>query len=206
MDATVEQTDGFRFFYVLPFARRRLLVEETFFSRSPDLDLAHTRQTVTEYATGFGAVAEVMGEEQGVLPMPWGAMPAAPLASPLAAGYAGGWFHPATGYSFPVALRLALHVAQYAPARVLGPELAALQRDHRNQARFARQLNRLLFTAFAPAAMRNVFERFYRLPEDLIHRFYALSLSRRDRARILIGRPPRGFSLAAVLSGSAASS
>jgi lycopene beta-cyclase len=48
-----------------------------------------------------------------------------------------------------------------------------------------------------------VFERFYGLPEPLIHRFYALSLSRLDRARILIGRPPRGFSLGHAMTGTA---
>jgi lycopene beta-cyclase len=48
--------------------------------------------------------------------------------------------------------------------------------------------------------MWRVFERFYRLPEDLIERFYALSLSLPDRARILVGRPPRGFSIARALA------
>ena len=132
--------------------------------------------------------------------MPWRGMPVATLESPLAAGYQGGWFHPATGYSFPVALRLALHVAHNAPDRVLGHELAALQHEHRSQARFAQRLNRLLFTGFAPDAMCNVFERFYRLPDALIHRFYSLSLTRLDQARIVVGRPPRGFSLAAAWS------
>ncbi|HEX2677793.1 MAG TPA: lycopene cyclase family protein, partial [Polyangiales bacterium] len=72
---------------------------------------------------------------------------------------------------------------------------------HHRQARFARQLNRLLFTCFAPRDMRHVFERFYRLPPDLIERFYALRLTPLDRARILLGRPPRGFSLTHAFSG-----
>ena len=42
---------------------------------------------------------------------------------------------------------------------------------------------------------RNVLERFYRLPEAIIRRFYALSLTRADRLRIICGRPPRGLSL-----------
>ena len=42
----------------------------------------------------------------------------------------------------------------------------------------------------APAARRKVLERFYRLPEPLIERFYAGDLTRADQARILIGRPP----------------
>src|SRR6185295_5109919 len=38
MDATVPQLDGFRFMYVLPLGPDRLLVEDTYFSTSPDLD------------------------------------------------------------------------------------------------------------------------------------------------------------------------
>ena len=43
--------------------------------------------------------------------------------------------------------------------------------------------------------------RFYRLPEAVIRRFYALELTAMDRARILVGRPPRGMSLRAALGG-----
>jgi len=34
--------------------------------------------------------------------------------------------------------------------------------------------------------------RFYRLPEPTIARFYASRSTRWDRARMLLGRPPRG--------------
>lgn len=200
MDSTVPQGDGFRFFYVLPLARRRLLVEDTAFSREPELDHARARRAALAYGERFAPVLEVVREEHGVLPMPWSGTPSAQLASPLAAGYQGGWFHPATGYSLPVALRLACHVAEHAPDRVLGPELRALQRTHQRQVRFAQRLNRLLFHGFAPADMWNVFERFYGLPDAVIARFYALALTPLDQARIVLGRPPRGFSLGAALS------
>ena len=80
----------------------------------------------------------------------------------------------------------------------------AFQQRHRAQVLYAQQLNRLLFTGFAERDMWCVFERFYRLPEDLIARFYALSLSVPDRARVLLGRPPRGFSLSRALFAGAA--
>ncbi len=73
--------------------------------------------------------------------------------------------------------------------------------EHRAQVRFAHLLNRLLFHLFAPEDMWNVFARFYRLPEPVIRRFYALRLTTTDRARLLLGRPPRGVSLRAALSG-----
>jgi lycopene beta-cyclase len=132
--------------------------------------------------------------------MPWSSDMAVPERSPLIAGYQGGFFHPATGYSLPIALRLARHVAAHAPKEVFGGALSDLVREHKEQARYAKHLNALLFHAFAPEDMWNVFARFYRLPDALIERFYALQLTPFDRARILIGKPPKGFSLTQVIS------
>jgi len=207
MDATVAQIDGFRFVYVLPLASDRLLVEDTYFSDGPALDRASLRQRALGYARsrGFGR-GEVVREEEGVLPMPWRGegLPRPSAGGPLAAGYQGGWFHPATGYSFPVAARLAALVGALEGERLFGAELARLAAGVRRQAAFARQLNRLLFRWCAPAERWQVLERFYRLPEGLVRRFYALEMAPQDMARILIGRPPRGLSLRARLRGGGA--
>jgi lycopene beta-cyclase len=202
MDATVPQLDGFRFFYVLPLAPDRLLVEDTSFSRSPILDLDATRGAIDRYAAKWGSVAECVREETGVLPMPWASDTAIDRSSPLRAGYAGGFFHPATGYSLPVALRLALHVATHSPSDMFGVDYEQMIARHERQARYAQELNRLLFHCFAPSEMWNVFAWFYRLPEEVLARFYALSLTRWDQARILLSRPPRGFSLSHALRAS----
>lgn len=201
MEATCVQSDGFRFFYLLPFAPDRLLIEETRFSRAPHLDLAAGRAAVLAYAERFGGVIERVREESGVLPMPW-SLGQSPFqcASPLVAGYRGGYFHPATGYSLPAAVRVADLIGTHVSAEPFGSEWRGFMRKHRAQVSYALQLNRLLFSGFAESDMWRVFERFYRLPEDLIERFYALSLSLPDRARILLGRPPRGFSLTRALS------
>jgi lycopene beta-cyclase len=201
MDATVPQRDGFRFVYVLPFSPDRVLVEDTYFSDHAALDVPALRREVLAYAKSAGCELErVVREERGVLPLPL-RLPGAPSAHPpLEAGVQGGWFHPTTGYSFPVALRLAVHVAGLPPERVFGPEFRALSREHWRQARFALWLNRLLYGAFAPDQRRHVLERFYRLPEPTIRRFYALTTTAGDRARILCGRPPRGLSLKVVFS------
>ena len=55
---------------------------------------------------------------------------------------------------------------------------------------FYRLLSRMLFEAAAPDERRRVMERFYRLPEPLIERFYAGRSTLADKARILTGRPP----------------
>ncbi|TNE49754.1 MAG: lycopene cyclase family protein, partial [Sphingomonadales bacterium] len=41
-----------------------------------------------------------------------------------------------------------------------------------------------------PEQRVEIFERFYRLPEGLIERFYSGRSGMTDKARILIGRPP----------------
>lgn len=195
MDATVRQEDGFRFVYTLPLSPTRVLVEDTYFSDGPELDFAQLRTRAVAYAQGLGlSIARIAREESGVLPLPAGAAP--PRArSPLLAGYAGGWFHPTTGYSFPIATRLALHIASRPPGALFDESFSALVREHARQQRYAFLLNRLLFQAVPDSARRNVLERFYRLPEASIARFYALSTTTFDRARILCGRPPRGLSL-----------
>lgn len=203
MDATLPQRDGFRFMYVLPLAPDRVLVEDTYFSDSSHLDVAALRAEVAAYVEARGwQTVEVAREESGVLPMPWKLR--APVARPpLVGGYAGGWFHPVTGYSFPIAARLADLIASLPPGRLFGPELAAFTAAHTRQLGFARSLSFMLFRWFPPAERHHVLARFYRLPPASIRRFYALQMTVGDRARIFAGRPPRGISWRAVFGGEA---
>lgn len=201
MDASVAQTDGFRFFYVLPFAPDRVLVEDTYYSDTRDLDAASLRAGILLYAEQAGLdVESVLREEQGQLPLPLAWPYVASASSPLVAGFAGGFFHPTTGYSFPVAVRVARHVAAHLHRDVFGAEWRALHEDHARQVRFALMLNRLLFGATPPHHRRDVLERFHKLPEATVRRFYALETTWADRARIIVGRPPRGVSLSAAFT------
>ncbi|MEJ7602709.1 MAG: lycopene beta-cyclase CrtY [Kofleriaceae bacterium] len=200
MDATVEQRDAFTFMYVLPLAPDRLLIEDTAFADAPYLDVARGRQAISHYANLRGwDLREVVREETGILPLPLALDPALPTRSPLIAGYAGGWFHPVTGYSFPIAARLASIVAGLGPEALFGPELATHAAAHHAQLAFATRLNRMLFGWFQPRDRYHVLERFYRLPEARIRRFYALQQTAVDRARMFLGRPPRGLSWHAML-------
>lgn len=190
MDATVWQDDGYRFVYVLPFAPTRVLVEDTYFSDSPAADTGRMRARIGEYIAARGVREwRVVREEEGVLPMPWTAGPNPP--SPvIRGGYAGGWFHPATGYSFPAAVRLAVAVARVRPEEA-GRAAAELAARLRPRQAFARLLNRLLFRAVRPDARWQVFRRLYRaLPDATLARFYALEFTPFDAARVLVGRPP----------------
>ena len=190
MDATVPQDDGYRFVYVLPLSPTRLLVEETYFADTPTLNAGRLRKRVADYLAAAGATGwRVVREESGALPMPWsGDSPSA--GSPLRAGTAGGWFHPATGYTFPAALRLALAVASVPPERATEAATALASRLNWRLT-FARFLNRLLFRAVRPADRWQLFRRLYRtLPDATLSRFYALEFTAADAARVLVGWPP----------------
>jgi lycopene beta-cyclase len=194
MDALVTQADGFRFFYVLPLAPGRVLVEDTYFSSSPALDRVALRREIAAYSERIGLdVSSVIREEAGVLPLPTRPFPAPRWQSGLLrGGFGGGWFHPTTGYSFPLSVRLAHEVAR-SPLPLLPERLARLSLQVARQQRFCTLLNRLLFQGFEPDQRFHVFERFYRLPAPTVRRFYALALTPADRLRILCGAPPLGF-------------
>jgi lycopene beta-cyclase len=205
MDATVPQTDGFRFFYTLPFAPDRILVEDTYFADTPVMNRTAIVAGILDYAAGQGhQVRSIVREESGVLPLPLEGATVPPTAGPLVAGYRGGFFHPVTGYSFPAAARLAEFVADTAPRELFGPGLERLYEALTVQVRFGQRLNRMLFNWFAPEDRYNVLERFYRLPERTIRKFYAMDLGMTDRVRVLFGLPPRGMSWRAALSGGVA--
>jgi lycopene beta-cyclase len=201
MDATVPQPDGFHFVYILPFTDRRWLVEHTVYANDALLDRADLRRRALEEIARRGLrVADVVREEQGVLPLPWrgASRSAGETAGPFVAGYRGGWFHPVTGYSFPIAIRLALAAAQADTVGAFRAAATELWRDHERQAVFGRLLNRLMFTATDPAQRWRLLARFYALPVDTIERFYAMQMTTYDRVRLLAGRPPRGLSFRAA--------
>ena len=209
MDATVPQRDGFRFLYTLPFAPRRVLVEDTRYSDGPALDREEMRGAIRDYVRGRGwRLAGVEGEEEGALPIVlsgdieafWdSAGPGVPRSGMRAA-----LFHPTTGYSLPEAVRLADAVV--ASADLSSRPLYALTRGRSRDAwrrhGFFRVLNKMLYRAAEPGQRYRVLERFYRLPEPLIGRFYAGRPTPWDKLRVLTGRPPVpvGRALAALLS------
>ncbi len=198
LDTRVAQDDGLHFVYVLPFSATRALVEQTYFSQNPDLDCDRLRRQVHDWAQSKGlVVAQVAREEAAVLPMPY-AMPRIQIPDisedkPLVLGFGHGWFHPATGYSLPWAVRAAATAADqpFNAHRVL----ADLADVHAEQLGFMLLLNRLLFTATQPQLCWHIFQRFYTLPAPLIERFYAMRLTLLDRGRMMAGRPPKGVSL-----------
>ena len=197
MDATVEQFDGYRFVYCLPFSDTRLFIEDTYYSDSPALDRTAVRERILAYAAAHGWHSNGGGrEEHGVLPVvisgDFDAYWRSGGARVAKAGMRAGLFHPTTGYSLPDAVRLACRIAN-APD-VSGAALHELTRDHARSAwkkrGFYRMLDTMLFRAAEPAERYKVLERFYRLSPALIARFYAGNSNVADMARVLMGKPP----------------
>ncbi|MBY6204848.1 lycopene beta-cyclase CrtY [Halomonas denitrificans] len=199
MDAEVSQADGYRFIYLLPFDETTLLIEDTRYSDGAELDDSQLSAAIDDYAAANGwDIAQTLREERGVLPILlagdfdafW------PVDDPVArSGLRAALFHPTTGYSLPQALTLADAISSRWPMN--GAELAALTRDHARRffesTGFFRMLNRLLFRAGESEKRYIVMQRFYGLSGSLIEHFYAADLRWRDKARLVVGKPPVPF-------------
>ncbi|MEZ0496201.1 lycopene beta-cyclase CrtY [Sphingomonas sp. IW22] len=197
MDAGVEQIDGYRFVYCLPFAADRMFVEDTYYSDTPDIDDGALTGRIAAYADARGwPVARVARVERGALPVVWAGDFEGYWTSGgrgvAKAGVRAGLFHPLTGYSLPDAVRTAALIAR---ARDFsGAALHQLTHGHAAatwKARgFYRALTAMLFRAAEPGERWRVLERFYRLDPALIGRFYSGQSTILDKARVLAGKPP----------------
>lgn len=197
MDASVDQRDGYRFIYVLPFSPTRMLIEDTRYSDDDALNLQALTKDISTYAEDQNwQIARVVRQEHGMLPIAlahdferfWDEQP----SDIPQVGMRAGLFHPTTGYSLPEAVRIANLIANAWPIGSMA--LAQHIREHAlsrwRQQRFYRFLNRMLFRAAIPNRRHLVLQRFYKLPQPLIERFYAGQSHVRDMIRILTGKPP----------------
>lgn len=204
MDAGVEQLDGYRFIYLLPFDAQTLFVEDTYYSDDADLDAAAIGARIAAYAAERGWDVTAVGrEESGVLPVVMAGdfdrlWPASDGVARI--GVRAGRFHATTGYSLADAVRTAAAL----PVQVDRPDLADVLRADAaavwRRQRFYRMLAAMLFRASDPQDRYRIFERFYRLSPGLIARFYAGRSTAADKLRILSGKPPVpiGRALAAI--------
>lgn len=192
-DATVEQLDGYRFVYSLPWDEKTVLVEDTYYSNSRDLDVAQVKSRVLAYAKSQGWEVEcVLREEAGALPLEMSPNATLDPSGEVSIGAASGLAHPVTGYttsSLFYQIEAGLAGDSFSPQRFRESVLFA-KREQARQFRYFHLLNRMLFFAAESSNRYRVLERFYGLDSELIGRFYAGRLRLSDRARILVGRPP----------------
>ncbi len=209
MDALAPQGDDYRFVYCLPFSDTELFVEDTYYTDDPVLDVGAMMVALDGYvAARRWTVAEVLRGDRGVLPVigsgDFRAFWPGPDSGPARAGVRAALMHPLTSYSLPEAVRFALAICRL--PNLSGAALAAASYDHARahwrRGSFYRMLTRMLFGAGEPRYRFHMLERFYRLPEPLIERFYAGRSTRADALRLLAGRPPVPvFGALAALAG-----
>jgi len=197
MDARVVQHGAYRFVYVLPLAHDELFIEDTYYADSPELDRRALSSRIDAYCNQHGWRGELLGHETGVLPVVTGGDFSAwqqllRLPGVARAGARAGFLHPLTSYTLPQAVATAQLIAR--EADLPGEQLAALLEDkaarHWSATTFYRRLGAMLFGAVDPDQRYRIFERFYRLPEPSIERFYAARSTFADKARVLVGKPP----------------
>lgn len=204
MDATVEQLGGYRFVYCLPYSETEILVEDTYYTDGPELNSQEVDARIKDYIRNNLGVSdyEVVRREKGVLPITlavdedFGTDVSTEKTAPAALGMMGGYYHAVTGYSFPEAVKSAQVVAEMVQnnkpdfAAAVLHEMAYHRVDHYHEENFLRLLNRMLFCAAKPEARYKVLQRFYGLPSGIVGRFYRNRITKADKLRILIGKPP----------------
>ncbi len=207
MDASVTQHapygngDAYRFVYVLPLADDEVFIEDTYYADEPRLDKTMLASRIDAYQHAKGWTGQIVGEETGILPVITGGdfdafRRGLEIDGVAMAGARGGFTHPLTSYTVPIAVENALAIGEAWAnnSQMDGPSLAKFcrkrSRQHWRRTGFYRLLGRMLFGAAEPSRRVNIFQRFYRLPEGLIERFYSAHSTRFDRFRILCGKPP----------------
>jgi lycopene beta-cyclase len=200
MDATVKQTDGYRFFYVLPFSKNKLLIEDTYYSDSQHLDVEKIETEITDYIRGLGIKGyKIVTKESGVLPIPLTHSYLLDSDALPTIGMRGGFFHPTSGYSLPFSVSCAeelaaeIFYAKHVHSDLFEKSLQSVYRSRMalfKSAKFLIRLNRMLFRAGSPEKRWRVLSQFYRKDIDTITEFYSGRLSLKTKLSMITGVPP----------------
>jgi len=203
MDASLSQSDGLTFMYLLPWTATDILVELTRFSPSAHLEESACRDAIHRYATqiGWKNVVEI-ASERGVLPIPLiGKQPQTKVRTKVVSlGMAGGLFHPATGFSFGACMAAVMHVVtlikeQHSSSDIYG-KIEKYKTKMWRRGGYYRLLNNMQILGANDVERLSIYSQFYSRPRDLISRFYAGELSIGDKCRVLTGKPPMSISRA----------
>jgi len=196
-DATVEQIDGYRFVYSLPFSETEVFVEDTYYSNDGDLDVEASHQRISDYAKAQGwEIADISRNEAGCLPVLYGGDFEAFWASydgvEARAGSRAALIHPVTSYSLPMAVQTAMMIAAMPDITQdsLDKALREYAANHWQNCKFYHMLCAMMFKAGKPEKRYRTLEHTYGKDENLIARFYAGTTTKRDQAALLSGRPP----------------
>ena len=196
-DATVEQIDGYRFVYSLPFSETEVFVEDTYYSNVSGLDIQASHRRIADYAEAQGwQISDISRNEAGCLPVLYGGDFDAFWAShdgiEARVGARAALIHPVTSYSLPMAVQTAMKIAAMPEITQenLDKILSEFAASHWHNCKFYHMLCAMMFKAGKPEKRYRTLEHTYGKDEELIARFYAGTTTRRDKAALLSGRPP----------------
>ncbi|QJB68700.1 lycopene beta-cyclase CrtY [Parasphingorhabdus halotolerans] len=197
MDATVDQIDGYRFVYCLPFGDREIFVEDTYYSDDRDLDQDALHQRIASYAADQEwKITEITRSEHGCLPVLYGgdfdAFWNNVNSANAKVGARAALVHPVTSYSLPMAVRTAIKIAEMPiiAQKKLDDMLYEYSASHWQTGKFYRMLCAMMFKAAKPDKRYLTLEHTYRKDQALIERFYAGKTTMLDQAALLSGKPP----------------
>ncbi len=189
---SVVQEGGFRFVRLQPLAADRLRGKDHQDDDAPadDRDARLIRVAARAEARGW-RISEVGQGQEGARPIVLNGDFEAHWRSggsrAATVGERAALVHPAAGDALSEAVRVARLPNWSAPA--LHDALHSFARAAWRERRFYRRFNRMQFRTARPAERHRMLDRLYRLDESLIGRFYAGSLTARDKTRIVAGRP-----------------
>jgi len=197
MDATVEQIDGYRFIYCLPFGDSEIFVEDTYYADTAELDSKTSHARIAAYAEDHGwQIETVLSEEKGQLPVIYGgdfdAFWQANRSVDARAGARAALIQPITSYSLPMAVKTAILIAEMPEISQakLDKMLRNLAQNHWKNGKFYRMLCAFLFLGADPDKRYKTLEHTYSKDEKLLARFYAGKSTLLDQANLLTGKPP----------------
>ena len=197
MDATVEQIDGYRFVYCLPFSDTEIFVEDTYYSSSREIDPDEVHVRIENYAREQDWVIDkILHSESGQLPVLYGgnfeAFWNANKGPDARAGVRAALVQPITSYSLPMAVKTAMMIADMPKItqKKLDKKLKEFAFTHWENGKFYRMLCAMMFKAAKPEKRYLTLEHTYAKDEALIERFYAGKTTLLDQAALLSGKPP----------------
>lgn len=197
MDATVDQLDGYRFVYSLPFGEKDVFVEDTYYADSKEIDPDELDDRIAEYANDQDwRIEKVTHSESGQLPVLYGgdfdAFWAGNKGPDARAGVRAALVQPITSYSLPMAVKTAMIIADMPKItqKKLDKRLKDMAFQHWSDGKFYRMLCAMMFKAAKPEKRYLTLEHTYAKDEALIERFYAGKTTLLDQASLLSGKPP----------------
>ena len=195
MDAQVRQLDGFRFIYYLPFTEDRILIEDTRYSETSELDSHEILKELLHITREKGwKIREIVREEKGSLPIPF---KVPELTFDHHVFKLQNIFHDTTGYSLPDAVKIASGITETnLDKQSIRQFLEHYVGSKQNQRKFFTLLNRLMFQAASNEDRYKPLEFFYRSNETQISKFYRAEMSTFDQLKFFAGRPPVSLSKA----------